>query len=327
MTHLDPPRTGLERLIADAWESVLGFSPIGRDDTFAELGGTSLQAERVLMLLRRRLARDLGPTILRGRPTLSEIAERVESDARTQFRTRASDAYELAAPESPQRPTLFCVAGAGSSAVAFLSVANRFGDRRRVVAFQQHGFQTRGLPDVTVTAHARRHLRSVQRHEPHGPYTLIGHSFGGHVATAMALMLEDRGERVDRVVLLDTVLSSLHSSSVADFEGAPASTPSPTERLRTHVRILTAGLVLREPDVQQAVFWEHGIRSQNRHRVRRLARRTTVLVSDQNEAQLELWRAIGGADVRRVAGDHNDTLSTPAALDAIADAIGESAGA
>ncbi|WP_204003950.1 non-ribosomal peptide synthetase [Virgisporangium aurantiacum] len=47
-----PCRPGLETDLAAAWEAVLGVGPVGRDDHFADLGGSSLQATRVLVRVR-----------------------------------------------------------------------------------------------------------------------------------------------------------------------------------------------------------------------------------------------------------------------------------
>jgi thioesterase domain-containing protein len=43
----------------------------------------------------------------------------------------------------------------------------------------------------------------MRRVQPHGPYHLLGHSFGGTVAHAMAALLHREGERVALIVSLD----------------------------------------------------------------------------------------------------------------------------
>ncbi|MFN3016851.1 amino acid adenylation domain-containing protein [Vibrio coralliilyticus] len=49
------PANDLERDLVDIWQEVLGFSGLGVDDDFFDLGGNSLQAMRARTLIRRRL--------------------------------------------------------------------------------------------------------------------------------------------------------------------------------------------------------------------------------------------------------------------------------
>lgn len=309
--------TPLEEVLADAWGTVLGIEPISRHDRFAELGGTSLAAEKVLVLLRRRLAVDLGAEVLVGQPTLAEIAARIETAQRTRF-TRHTPAYRrLTNPESATS-TLHCFAGAGAGSVSFLGLASMADRGCTVIAYQAHGLESRAVPSWTVRAHARRHLKSLLREQPEGPYTLLGHSFGGHIATDVARLLTEQGKTVKRLLLLDTVLKGIDAASVADYRQASgtASPPPLSQRLRTHLRVATAGVVRYSPPVQQATFWEQGIRVQNRHRPAPLPPYARVLVSDENAEQAERWTS-GLAvpeQVRRISGTHLSVLSDPAAL-------------
>jgi thioesterase domain-containing protein len=47
------------------------------------------------------------------------------------------------------------------------------------------------------------YLSRIREIQPSGPYRLLGWSFGGLVAHAMATRLQDQGEEVDLLVLLD----------------------------------------------------------------------------------------------------------------------------
>ena len=47
-TPLAPPRTAIEKKIAEMWAEVLGLEQVGVDDDFFQLGGDSLQASRIV---------------------------------------------------------------------------------------------------------------------------------------------------------------------------------------------------------------------------------------------------------------------------------------
>jgi hypothetical protein len=51
-----PPRSALERHVAEVWSGVLGVAEVGVDDDFFELGGTSLLLYRVYARLREMRA-------------------------------------------------------------------------------------------------------------------------------------------------------------------------------------------------------------------------------------------------------------------------------
>ena len=55
------PQTDDERLLAEIWREVLGTVPVGRDDNFFALGGTSLLCFRVIERLRVRAGVRISP--------------------------------------------------------------------------------------------------------------------------------------------------------------------------------------------------------------------------------------------------------------------------
>ncbi|MFL5384952.1 MAG: amino acid adenylation domain-containing protein, partial [Longimicrobiaceae bacterium] len=76
-----PPRTPAERLVADAWESVLGVRP-GAHDNFFDLGGHSLRATQVMGRIRRAFGIDLPLRALFEEPTVAGLAARAAAARR-----------------------------------------------------------------------------------------------------------------------------------------------------------------------------------------------------------------------------------------------------
>ena len=66
-----------------------------------------------------------------------------------------------------------------------------------------------GLSDIAL-----RYVDIIRRHQPAGPYNLLGLCFGGVVAYQVAAELEALGETVETVAVLDAVLpNALHFNS------------------------------------------------------------------------------------------------------------------
>lgn len=57
----------------------------------------------------------------------------------------------------------------------------------------------------SVSRLAKACVEMIQEIQPHGPYFLGGYSFGGLVSLEMATILENSGEKVGLVVMIDTV--------------------------------------------------------------------------------------------------------------------------
>ncbi len=71
------------------------------------------------------------------------------------------------------------------------------------------GLQARGLldherPYTSVEEMAASYVREVVAEQPSGPYYLLGWSIGGKIAHEVARQLEERGERVALVAMIDT---------------------------------------------------------------------------------------------------------------------------
>lgn len=64
------------------------------------------------------------------------------------------------------------------------------------------------LPENLATELASIYCDAIIRQQPRGPYQLAGISFGGVVAMEAAKILQQRGEQVGLVVLLDSILPS-----------------------------------------------------------------------------------------------------------------------
>ncbi|WP_216216777.1 non-ribosomal peptide synthetase [Amycolatopsis aidingensis] len=77
----EPPRTPVERTLAEVWAEVLEVPLVGRGDSFFGLGGHSLVAAKVLARIRALLGVDVPLRALFATADLAELAEVVEQAA------------------------------------------------------------------------------------------------------------------------------------------------------------------------------------------------------------------------------------------------------
>jgi thioesterase domain-containing protein len=107
-------------------------------------------------------------------------------------------------------PAVFCVPGAGASITAFRDLIDTFDASLPVYGLQPRGMDGLLAPYLDVETAARAFVRSVRDICPHGPYRLIGHSFGGWIVFEMALQLLQEGETIASLIILDSQAPSLH---------------------------------------------------------------------------------------------------------------------
>jgi phthiocerol/phenolphthiocerol synthesis type-I polyketide synthase E len=71
------PRNSVEQAVAEIWQSFLGISPIGVDDSFFELGGHSLLATQIMVHLRQQFQVDIPLRCLFDTPTVAGLAQAI----------------------------------------------------------------------------------------------------------------------------------------------------------------------------------------------------------------------------------------------------------
>jgi thioesterase domain-containing protein len=194
------PRTPQEEILCALFAEVLGLSCIGIDDNFFALGGHSLLATRLAGRIRVMLDVEIAIRNLLEAPTVEALARQLSDDGPIR-----SDLDPLL-PIRPTgtRPPLFCIHPAGGFSWPYARLI-----RHLPPDYPIYGLQARALSEPeqdpeTLERVAEDYLRLIRDVQPTGPYNLLGWSFGGLVAHAIATRLQALGEEVGSLTLLDT---------------------------------------------------------------------------------------------------------------------------
>jgi amino acid adenylation domain-containing protein len=185
----------IERILGGIWQSLLGVAPIGRDESFFDLGGHSLLAVALAERISRELAAQLPLSAILEAPTIERLARRIAGEE-----PRDSLVLIRAGGEGPP---VFLIHDAYGETLLYRNLALRLDDRHAV-----YGLHPRALPGMPM-AHTRIadmaawHIARIRSVQPHGPYFVGGLCAGGVIAFEMALQLQEQGERVGLVALLD----------------------------------------------------------------------------------------------------------------------------
>ncbi len=100
----EPPREGIEAVLAGLWQELLGVERVGRHDSFFELGGHSLLAVRLLSRLPQALGVQLPLAALFGSPDLAGLAATIDG-ALVRSGPQALPSIEPVSRDAPLAPS------------------------------------------------------------------------------------------------------------------------------------------------------------------------------------------------------------------------------
>jgi amino acid adenylation domain-containing protein len=196
----EPPRGAIEEKLATIMASVLDAPRVGRGDNFFDLGGHSLRALRLFNEIERAFGKRLPLATLFHAPTIMQLAAKLETVAENENEWPSLVSIQSQGSKAP----FFCVHGAGGNVLLYRDLARHLGANRPFFGLQSQGLNGKSATLTTVEAIAQRYLRDIRSVQPEGPYFLGGYCFGGTVAYEMAQLLQQEGQEVALVALLDT---------------------------------------------------------------------------------------------------------------------------
>ncbi|MCZ7658966.1 MAG: alpha/beta fold hydrolase [Xanthobacteraceae bacterium] len=185
------PEGETEARLSRLMQSVLRIDRVGRNDSFFELGGDSLQAVDLFVRIETAFGVALAPSTIIEHPTVARLAPLLAPGAAARCLVPLQS--EGAAPP------LFLVHDATGTVFGYRDLVRRLGPHRKVYALQWPGAGfASSIPEM-----ARLYVECVKSIQPHGPYLLAGHSLGGTIAYEMAHQLGARGDRIGLLVSID----------------------------------------------------------------------------------------------------------------------------
>lgn len=191
----DAEQTSLEESrLARLWEKILDVPHVGRDDNYFDLGGQSLQAALMFSEIEKIWGVSLPPTVLMEAPTVEQLAGRL-----AQARGAFVPVCLVPIVREGRRPPFFCVPGGNGPGFNLRALASRLGPDQPVWALHM----PEAMIPSTIEEWAGRFVTEIRTLQPHGPYFLGGHSFGGIVAYEMAHQLVAAGENIALLALID----------------------------------------------------------------------------------------------------------------------------
>ncbi|GAB6926335.1 hypothetical protein JCM10914A_03180 [Paenibacillus sp. JCM 10914] len=181
-----PPENEWEEKLASYWEELLDVRPIGVKSDFFELGGHSLKAAALIGKVYAEMQVELPLPYVFRYPTIRQLAERLR---------------EVTDWES-EKPVLQFGDPSGEPIFAF-PPAGGYGSVYKGLAEELEGFTVYGFDFIEDEARIVRYKQMIREIQPQGPYRLVGYSAGGNLAYEVAKAMEEDGEEIRELVMID----------------------------------------------------------------------------------------------------------------------------
>jgi thioesterase domain-containing protein/acyl carrier protein len=203
------PASPLETTIAACFSDCLGIDRIGGRDDFFDLGGDSLAATELLLLIQERTEKICSENIFFDDPCVAAIAEAL-AGAR-------SEGCLVPLRAEGSLPPLFIFHNLLGHLLEYHSLVRLLDPARPVFGLQSRPAPAGTASPSEVEDMVETYLREITAQQPEGPYYLCGNCFGGMLAFEAARQLKALGQEVAFVGMIDTAFFGDNLDRFAQF--------------------------------------------------------------------------------------------------------------
>jgi thioesterase domain-containing protein/acyl carrier protein len=202
------PRSPHEQTLCALFAEVLGLEKVGTDDSFFELGGHSLLATRLISRIRSKLDVEVAFRTLFEAPTVEALARHIAGGASARSELDVLLPIKATGTLHP----LFCMHPAGGYSWPYSRLIGRIPSGHPIYGLQSRCLAAPAMLPQTFDDMVTDYLEQIRGVQSVGPYNLLGWSFGGLVAHAAATRLQQEGQQIGMLALLDSY-PILHQST------------------------------------------------------------------------------------------------------------------
>ena len=199
-TPWEEPQTEAELKLADIWQQVLGIDTVGAADDFFELGGDSFAATALAAEVEATFNVRFAPSDVINLSTIAKQSRAVSEEPSSPSQLPS---HLIIGRAGGSQPPLFVVHGMAGFAFFDHALIEEVGKDRPIYLFQVPGLDGRTKPLKSFEEIAAVYVTSIRDIRPSGPYHILAFCGGAFLALEMCKQIEEAGETVGHLVLLD----------------------------------------------------------------------------------------------------------------------------
>ncbi len=191
-----------EILLVQIWSELLQLdrNAIGINSDFFELGGHSLLAIDLISKIKDHFSVEIPLTEIFESTTIKNLAEKIERQSLLVSHEK-QDVILLKQTLNSKNNLFFIHDGSGTVSgyvelVKIIEDYNCYG-----ITYESAGS---GPQNTSVEKLASKYMEKIKKNQAQGPYNLVGWSLGGVILYELVKQLQDSGELVANVIMIDT---------------------------------------------------------------------------------------------------------------------------
>jgi thioesterase domain-containing protein/acyl carrier protein len=195
-----PPGNETEAAVLQIWAEVLELDPekISIEDDFFELGGNSINILKVQGQLQKQFDCEISMSTLFLYPTIKELAADI-------LKNSAAGKLECVVKlnNGENKKNIFIFHPLNGLVYPYLELAKLLEDRFNVYGVQARGLTGEAQLPGDYEEMLNEYMEEIRTVQEKGPYIFSGYCVGCALAYLAATEMENRGEEVEAVILLD----------------------------------------------------------------------------------------------------------------------------
>jgi len=200
---ISPQVSQIEEKIMQIWTDILNIESLSPEDDFFHRGGNSLTAIELLIKVQRAFHVTFPPDMIYLYPTIRQQAILI-----AQKDEKISRYHPLIVPirGNGTLPPLFCFHPLGGWIKEYQYISLFFDQDRPVFGIRARGLEPAEKAVLTIEEAVREYIDAIKTVQKEGPYHLLGFSGGAIYAFDLACQLQNRGESVTFLGIIDMSL-------------------------------------------------------------------------------------------------------------------------
>lgn len=193
------PRNEFEIQLCKIFEEVIEVDKVGIDDNFFDIGGDSLKAIMLISHIEKQLGIRLATAYIYQNPTIREIANNIST-----IENGISVKDVVLLKKSNTDKNIFMIHAGSGEANAYINIALGIEDYSCYgINFEQLNNNT--PYNISIEEIAKKYIEKIKQVQPNSPYYLMGWCIGGTIAFEIARQLEQNGDEVKFLMLLNSI--------------------------------------------------------------------------------------------------------------------------
>ncbi|MGB7606072.1 MAG: thioesterase domain-containing protein, partial [Lutisporaceae bacterium] len=210
------PENSIEKRLSLIWSNLLGLERISTKESFFEVGGHSLKATTLAVMVHEEFGKNLPLKEIFNNPTIKEMAEYIIDKEATAVDKIKDDNLILLRKGMREEKNLFLIHAGNGEIEAYVELCNLLNEDYNCWAIRADRFSNYGPQNIRLEELAEYYLDKIRSCQSKGAYSIIGWCVGGTIAYEMVRQLEASGGEIEYFAMIN---SSAPQKGYRDING------------------------------------------------------------------------------------------------------------